>query len=331
MYTLRNQINQLFIAGYSGAKVKNCKILMKLLNEGLGGVIFFTQNIISAEQIKEDIKIIKENSLISPFLSIDQEGGKVERTENIHGGKKYKSASEAAHLGTEYIKNQTQELCEELIEYGINMNYAPVLDTNTNPNNPVIGERAYGKNPEEVYRNSKEVIKMHKEKGIIPVGKHFPGHGDTSDDSHIKMPIVRLTEEEMKNTHIKPFREAIKDGLEVIMAAHVYYTCYDKEPTPASLSKNILTNLLKDELKFSGLIISDDMVMGAVRGEDISQTYIKGLEAGINMFLYRNSDEKLTEIIDIIERRAKEDKKLQNIISTSFKKVIELKNKNKLM
>lgn len=330
MYSLRNKINQLFISGYSGSDILKCKICSELLKQGLGGVIFFTQNIITKEQIKNNIQKIKQLSLIPPFLSIDQEGGRVERTENIHKGKKYLSAKEAAQKGLEFVQAQTEEICAELKEYGINMNFAPVLDTDTNPNNPIIGIRAYGNNPYDVFKFGQEVFKIHQKEGILPVGKHFPGHGDTSKDSHIEMPIVNIERKDFEKNHLLPFKLAIDVGLDVIMVSHVYYTCYDTTPVPASLSKNILTNLLKNELKFDGLVISDDMVMGAV-GNKSKNIFIQGLLSGINMFIYRNSDEKLIQIIDYIEEQAEKNEELNIAISQSFEKVIELKSKYKLM
>lgn len=325
MYSLKNKINQLFIIGFSGNNADKSEILKKLLHEGLGGVIFFTPNIETSKQFRRNTDTIKNHALISPFLSIDQEGGRVERTENIHSGKKYLSAKIAAEKGLDFVKLQTEELCDDLLSYGINMNFAPVLDTNTNPNNPIIGIRAYGNTPETVIKYATEVIKIHKQKGIIPVGKHFPGHGDTKVDSHIEMPIVDLPIEEMEQKHLKPFKEAIDKGLDAIMASHVYYTCYDKEPIPASLSKNILTNILRNKLNFNGLILSDDMVMGAVKDMSPSDSYIKGLLSGINVFLYRYSDEKLIQILNIIEENAKKNEKLKEAINTSFEKVVELK------
>lgn len=331
MYSLRNKINQLFIVGYEGDDVGKCEIFKELAKNGLGGAIFFTKNIFSAEQFKKNTDKIKEMSLIAPFLSIDQEGGRVERTENIHGGKKYLSAKDAAAKGLEFVKKQTEELCEELLSFGINMNFAPVLDTNTNPKNPIIGVRAYGDCAEEVVKFAIPVLKIHKKMGIIPVGKHFPGHGDTATDSHLEMPIVKLSREEMAETHLKPFKIAIENGLEAIMVSHVYYTCYDETPCPASLSGNVTTNLLKNELSFRGLVLSDDMVMGAVSDKNPFEIYIKALKAGINVFLYRFSDENLLSIIDFIEQTAKNDEEVFNKINQSFENVVELKHTYKIL
>ncbi|MCR5260796.1 MAG: hypothetical protein K6C94_03050 [Candidatus Gastranaerophilales bacterium] len=331
MYSLRQKINQLFIAGYNGDNVDNCDTFKELLKDGLGGAIFFTKNIKSAEQFGKTTEKIRELSLIPPFLSIDQEGGRVERTENIHGGKKYLSAKDSADKGLDFVKEQTSELCNELLSYGINMNFAPVLDTNTNPKNPIIGVRSYGDNPDDVIKFGTEVFKIHQEKGIMPVGKHFPGHGDTSVDSHLEMPVVDLSEEEMAKSHLKPFKYAVDSGLDFMMIAHVYYPCYDKKPVPASLSKNVIRHLLREKLGFDGLVLSDDMVMGAVLHKDISEVYTQGLMAGINVFLYRNSDARLKQILNCLEENAKKNEELLNEIEKSFEKVLELKRKYKLV
>lgn len=331
MYSLENKINQLFIVGFDGFDAKKAEYFNCLLEHGLGGVIFFTKNILSSSQFAENSAYIKEKSLIPPFLSIDQEGGRVERTENIHGGKKYLSAKFAAQNGVDFVEKQTEALCDELLSFGINMNFAPVLDTNTNPKNPIIGERAYGDNPDDVIKFAQKVIEIHKKKGIIPVGKHFPGHGDTSVDSHIDMPKVDLSKEEMEKSHLKPFVYAINHGLDAVMAAHVYYTCYDDQPLPASLSANVLTKLLRQKLNFEGLILSDDMVMGAVCDKNPSVIYSQALKAGINVFLYRNSDEKLLNIIENIQKSAETDTIFLSCIDKSFEKVLKLKRKYGLL
>ncbi len=331
MYSLRTKIKQLFIAGFSGTSIKNNEIFINLLKDGLGGVIFFTQNIESPEQVCKCIGKIKDNALIAPFISIDQEGGRVERTENIHGGKKYLSAKDAAQKGMYFLCNQTRELCEELVSYGFNMNFAPVLDTNTNPDNPIIGVRAYGDNPDDVIKFTDKVCDIHKKYNLIAVGKHFPGHGDTKTDSHIEMPVVELSKSEMEQTHLKPFKHAVENGIDAIMVAHVYYTCFDSEPTPASLSKNVITNLLRNELHFNGLVISDDMIMGAVNtADDNTETYIKALKAGINMFIYRYSDTNLEKILYNIENHAQKDNELFEVINRSYQYVMNLKDKYRL-
>lgn len=304
--TLRQKIQQMFILGYDGpnpAEERNFDFI-NALKDGLGGVIFFTQNIINEKQFKNSIKYINENSLIKPFLSIDQEGGRVERTLNIHNGEKYLSARYAAQKDEDFLKKQTQIMAKELKDFGINLNFAPVLDVDTNPNNPIIAERSFSSNPEEVIKYGKIVIDTYKSHGIIPVGKHFPGHGDTAIDSHKSMPKVNLLFDELEEIHIKPFINLLKD-LPAIMVAHVYYSAFDKEEKPASISQNVLNNYLRKKLGYNGLIISDDMVMGGIQGYSSIDACIQAINAGVNMFIFRNSDNATLSLFEQIENAVK--------------------------
>ncbi len=323
--TLRQKISQLFITGFEGENPNKNKFFTELLENGLGGVIFFTQNIKNQEQFKQIITSIKDNAFIPPFLSIDQEGGRVERTENIHNGKKYLSAKYAAEKGIEFATNQTDSMTKELCKYGINMNFAPVLDVNTNENNPIIGERAYSNNPDKVIEFGIPIIKKHIENNIIPVGKHFPGHGDASLDSHLSLPCIDLSLKELENNHIKPFKAAIEENLPAIMVAHVHYPCFENEKIPSSMSKKIIQDYLINTLNYDGLIISDDMVMGAVQGFTSAQACIMALKAGINMFIFRNTDLNVMNLIDEIEKAVLTGILEEKTIENSLNKIIKTK------
>ena len=215
MNDLKEKLYQMFILGLEGEGYKTA------LTKGLGGVIFFTKDIISKSQFKSLITDIKKISKIPPFLSIDQEGGRVERTENIHGGKKYLSARYAFQKGEIFLKKQTEEISQELREYGINLNFAPCIDVDTNPKNPIIGERSFSNNSEDVQNCGLIVSEIYRKNSIIPCVKHFPGHGDADADSHITLPKINLTFEEMKKYHIKPFEIACQNGIEMVMVAHL--------------------------------------------------------------------------------------------------------------
>ena len=210
--TLKQKISQMFITGFSGNFIFN-KHFNELLSNGLGGVIFFSHNIDSEKQFKELICNLNKKALVPPFMSIDQEGGRVERTEKIHKGKKYLSAKNAYEMGISFLQDQTKEIALELKSYGINMNFAPVLDVNTNENNPIIGERAFSNKTDEVIAASKVVMKEYEKYKIITVGKHFPGHGASSDDSHKTLPSINLHITDLMENHIRPFEEAIKANI----------------------------------------------------------------------------------------------------------------------
>lgn len=324
--TLKQKINQLFIAGFEGENPDKCKEFQELLKNGLGGVIFFTQNIKSKEQFKNIIKSINQKALMPLFLTIDQEGGRVERTENIHKGKKYLSAKYAAEKGEEFLKKQTEEISKELNDYGINMNFSPVLDVNTNENNPVIGKRAYSNKTDEVIKFASIATETYLNNGIIPVGKHFPGHGDASVDSHKNLPTIDLSFEELENLHIKPFKKAIEQNIPAIMVAHVHYPCFDKEEIPSTLSKNIINDYLIEKLGFKGLIISDDMFMGAVQGYSPIEVCIKAINAGINMFIFRSTNKNTLKLVAELEKAILDKRIDEKLINISIEKIFRLKN-----
>ncbi len=324
--SLKNKIYQLFILGFSGSELKNNSNFVSALENNLGGVIFFTENIIAEKQIIELIKEIKSIAKNPLIFSIDQEGGRVERTENIYSGKKkYLSARYIAEKGENELIKQTEKIAKELKKYGINMNFAPVADVNTNENNPIIGERAYSNKTADVSKYACLVAKTYLENGIIPVMKHFPGHGDTSVDSHLSMPIVDMDFEEFKKIHIQPFIDGINMKIPAIMVSHVHYTCFDSEKIPASISKKVVENYLINKLQFKGLIISDDMVMGGIGGYDKLEALIKATEAGVNMFIFRNSDDEIIELIEKYIIEVNKSDVLKQKIENSIEKITKIK------
>ena len=348
MKNIIEKISQMFILGLDGSELKNSPNLINSLKDGLGGVIFFTQNIKTSEQIKNLIKDIKGVAKIPPFLSIDQEGGRVERTEKIFGGKKYLSAKFAAEKGEKFLKEQTEQISLTLKDLGFNLNFAPCLDVNTNPNNPIIGERAFSDNTDEVIRFGKIVVETYLRNGIIPCTKHFPGHGDASVDSHISLPEIDLSPEEMEKIHIKPFKEVPSP---MTMIAHMHCKCFDEEVIPSSLSKNVI-NYLREKLKYEGLIITDDMVMGAMienrknETENSKKQKAKGkkyslhsspltlhsmqaIKSGVNILLYRNSNDETIQIIKDLAQLAQKDEELRQNIESSYEKIINFKTTQK--
>ena len=316
---IRTKLYQMFILGTEGCGYNDA------LKNGLGGMIFFTKDIQSPEQFRKLIIDIKSASVISPFLSIDQEGGRVERTENIHSGKKYLSAKFAYEKGDEFLQTQTKEIADELKSFGINMNFAPCIDVNTNPDNPIIGERAFSSDTDEVIKAEKIVSQTYRQNGIIPCVKHFPGHGDANADSHLTLPEINLSSEEMEKTHIKPFAYAARN-IEMVMVAHLHCTCFEKNIIPTSLSKNAIS-YLRNNLGFKGVTISDDMIMRGVANFGAIEACEMGIRAGLNMFIYRNSNPETIHIIEKIAEKARKDNELKDNIEKSYEKIIALKEK----
>lgn len=235
-----------------------------------------------------------------------------------------------------FLRTQTREIAEELKSYGLNLNFAPCIDVNTNPNNPIIGERAFSDNVDDVIKGEKIVSQTYRENGIIPCVKHFPGHGDANTDSHLTLPEIDLPIEEMESTHIKPFAACAKT-IEMVMAAHLHCTCFERDVIPTSLSKNAIS-YLRNKLGFEGVIISDDMIMAgathvalqhnlcqnlASHSNSLAQkieTCEMGIRAGLNMFIYRNSTPETIEIIETIAQKALTDEELRINIENSYEK-----------
>lgn len=306
-------IYQMFILGTGEA-------LDESLKKGLGGVIFFTKDIQSREQFKNLVSGIKSKSLIPPFLSIDQEGGRVERTENVHP--RYLSPRFAFQKGENFLHEQSEKIALELKDYGLNLNFAPCADVNTNPNNPIIGERSFSSNTDDVIKGINIVSEEFRKNGIIPCLKHFPGHGDADKDSHLTLPCIDLPLNEMEEIHIRPFKEKA----DMIMVAHLHCTCFDKNVIPASLSKNAV-GYLRNNIGYNGVVITDDMVMKGVQDFGAVEACIMAIEAGVDMFIYRNANKETIEIIEEVIKRVEKSESLKKRVLASNKRIAELKSK----
>ena len=306
-------VYQMFILGTGEA-------LDESLKKGLGGVIFFTKDIQSKEQFKSLVCDIKSKSLIPPFLSIDQEGGRVERTENVHP--RYLSPRFAFQEGEDFLRRQSEKIALELKDYGLNLNFAPCADVNTNPNNPIIGERSFSSNTDDVINGINIVSEEFRKNGIIPCLKHFPGHGDADKDSHLTLPCIDLPLNEMEEIHIRPFKEKA----DMIMVAHLHCTCFDKNVIPASLSKNAV-GYLRNNIGYNGVVITDDMVMKGVQDFGAVEACIMAIEAGVDMFIYRNANKETIEIIEEVIKRVENSESLKERVLASNKRIVELKSK----
>ena len=306
-------IYQMFILGTGDA-------LDAALAKGLSGVIFFTKDIQTKEQFKTLIEDIKSKAMIPPFLSIDQEGGRVERTENIHS--RYLSPRIAFQKGEEFLHKQSKKIALELKDYGINLNFAPCADVNTNPNNPIIGERSFSSNTDDVIKGINIVSDEFRANGIIPCFKHFPGHGDADRDSHLTLPCIDLPLNVMEKVHIRPFREKA----DMIMVAHLYCTCFDDEVIPASLSKNAV-GYLRNNIGYQGVVISDDMVMKGVQDFGAVDACVMAILAGVDMFIYRNADKETIDIIQGVLKRVEKNEQLKRRILESNERIKKLKQR----
>jgi len=286
---LRRQIGQLLIAGFDG---HHLPVELKALARefGLGGVILFARNIAEPEQVAE---LCHEAARLTPemplWVSVDQEGGRVARLKAPFT--EWPAMATLGRSGDVGLAERfARALASELKAIGITLDYAPVLDIHTNPKNAVIGDRALGEKADEVARLGAAIIRTLQAQGIAACGKHFPGHGDTQADSHHELPLVEHPPERLREVEFAPFRAAIDAGVAMIMTAHVLVPALD-ETRPATLSKRIVTELLRGELKYDGVILSDDLEMKAIANDyAVPSAATLAIEAGCDACLICSGD-----------------------------------------
>ncbi len=286
---LRRQVGQLLIAGFNGHQIP--PELRSLAREfGLGGVILFARNIAEPEQVADvAFEAARLTPEPPPWVSVDQEGGRVARLKAP-----FTEWPPMATLGRSgdvtLAERFARALAAELTAVGITLDYAPVLDIHTNPKNPVIGDRALSETAEDVARLGAAIIRALQHEGIAACGKHFPGHGDTSTDSHVELPLVEHPPDRLRRVEFVPFRAAINAGVATIMTAHVFVPSLD-DTLPASLSRHIVTDLLRRELRYEGVILSDDLEMKAIAAAyEVPEAAVMAIEAGCDGALICSGD-----------------------------------------
>ncbi len=326
---IKQKIGQLLMVGFDGLSPSR-EIRELITKYHVGGVILFERNIKSPLQIAE---LCRELQSISPevplFIAIDQEGGK-----GFSRLKKPFTRFPGNHaLGNCFQKTKSIKLAykfgeitaKELSAVGINFNLAPVLDVNTNPKNPIIGKRAFGDEPHLVSELGLAVIAGLQDNKVIACGKHFPGHGDTDTDSHKELPIIDHNLERLRKIELRPFQHAIKNGLKAIMTAHILYRKLD-DKLPATLSGKIIDGLLRDELGFKGLAMTDDLEMGAIANSfEIEETAVKAVKAGIDILLISHDPDKQKRAFEAIAAAVEKGEISEERLDLSWEWIITLK------
>jgi beta-N-acetylhexosaminidase len=286
---LRRQIGQLLVAGFNGQQIP--VELRSLANEfGLGGVILFARNIADPEQVADlSFEAARLVADMPVWVSVDQEGGRVARLKAPFT--EWPPMSTLGRSGDAGLAERfARALALELKAVGVTLDYAPVLDIHTNPKNPVIGDRALAETADAVARLGTAIVRALQGEGIAACGKHFPGHGDTSGDSHHELPLVEHPLERLREVELKPFAAAIAANVATIMTAHVFVPSLD-EHRPATLSRRIVTDLLREELKFEGVIFSDDLEMKAIASKyAVPAAAVLAIEAGCDGALICSGD-----------------------------------------
>jgi beta-N-acetylhexosaminidase len=296
---VRESAARLLMVGFHGKTVSS--ELESLLELGVSGAILFSRNVESPAQVAELTRAIKQRAGRPVLTSVDQEGGNVARLRDGFTRVPAMQVLGAADDATlTYAVGKL--LGRELRAVGLDIDYAPVLDVNTNPDNPVIGPRAFGDDPDLVAWHATALAKGMVSEGVAACGKHFPGHGDTLQDSHHQLPRLPHALDRLEQVELIPFHAAVKAGIPAIMTAHVVFEALDPE-WPATTSERVLGGLLRGKLGYEGLVITDDLEMKAIADHyPLDEVVVRGLNAGVDLFLCCHTHEKAIAIVDAIER-----------------------------
>lgn len=280
----RKKIGNLFVVGYQG--IEPADDFLKFVDEwGIGGIIVFARNIDRPENLARAIKRIEEAAGKKLFTAIDQEGGLVMRL--LQDCSLFQSAMGLAATGDlSLIEASHAAMAKEMLALGLNWNLAPVLDIN-HPDNPGIGARSFGDTPQAVAKYGCAAIKGLQSAGVLACAKHFPGKGQARVDSHLTLPIIDHSREHLEKNELFPFKEAIAAEVAAIMTAHVFFPAFESTADlPATLSKSVLTGLLRDQLNYKGLLITDDLEMGAITEKyGIADAAARSFAAGADLLL----------------------------------------------
>jgi beta-N-acetylhexosaminidase len=288
---LRQAIGQMIICGFEGQTLS--AELKELLREVQPlGLILFARNIASPEQVAElnrELKLYRPQEPL--LLSVDQEGGRVARLRDP--ATRWPPMRQLGQTDdTKLAYAVGQALAREVRAVNFDIDFAPVLDVDTNPQNPIIGDRAFARQAQQVGRMGAAMVAGLQDAGVGACGKHFPGHGDTDLDSHLDLPRVRHELARLREVEWPPFAHAIAAGVGAIMTAHVVAEALDE--APATLSHRALTQVLRQELNFGGVIVSDDIDMKAIADRfDPAEIGVRGVQAGCDAFLACRSPEAM--------------------------------------
>ncbi len=321
--TLEDMVAQLFIVSMTD----DSSISAFLRHYPVGGVVFFGNHIKSPEQLQTSVQKIRSSAKIPLLLSIDEEGGRVARIGN-HPKFQVPKVGTAQSVGAtgdpEQARNMGSTIGQYLKAYGFDLNFAPVADVFTNPKNTVIGDRAFGSDPYLVAEMVLAAMDGLHSQGIMTCIKHFPGHGDTRGDTHDGFVAMDKTWQQLRSCEIIPFAAALPET-DMVMVAHITTPNITSDGLPASLSREMITDKLRGELGYQGLIITDSLAMGAIsEGFTSAEAALLALEAGVDILLM---PEDFTQAYEGILRAVLEGRVTRSRIAESVLRILELKEK----
>lgn len=303
---VKERIGQMLVVGFRGTEASADSYVGRLISDlNIGGVILFDfdipsnsfpRNIVSPEQTKRLVARLQSHSPAPLFVAVDAEGGRINRLKEGYGFIVIPSHQElGAKDSTDQTRVTAAALAKQLKEIGFNLNFAPVVDLNLNPANPIIGllGRSFSESPEEVTNHARVFIEEHREQGVITALKHFPGHGSSAGDTH--KGLVDITKA-YKPEELAPFKNLIDQGLaDMVMIAHLTNRNVDPD-YPATLSARFVQDILRGELGYKGVVISDDVQMGAIESEyGFAEALVRAVNAGVDIVLVSNNADEYDE------------------------------------
>lgn len=329
--TLEQKVGQMIIAGIDGTRMDQAAKDM-IAEQHIGGIILYRDNfsdLAGSVKLVNDLKKANNGNPAPLFLSVDQEGGKVSRLpadfEEIPDNK-----SVGTRRNPELAEEMGALLAREVKLMGLNVNFAPVLDINSNLKNPVIGRRSFGADADLVTKMGLAEMKGLSEGGVVSVVKHFPGHGDTSVDSHLDLPILYKATEQLEAFEWIPFKAAIDEGVDAVMVAHILFPVIDSS-APASMSKVIIGEQLRGTLGYDGVVITDDLTMGAVaKSYGIPNAAVASVQAGTDILLVAHGYDTTKKVYDKLLQSVRDGSIKESRIDESVRRILTLKQKYNL-
>lgn len=324
--SLPTKVGQLFVAGFDGT-APTTEIEALVAERSLGGVIYFGRNIESPAQLRalsQTLQGFVPNDVPPLSVAIDQEGGRVAR---LPWGTELPSAMALGATDDSGLAARAGgAVGRELRSLGIDVNLAPVLDVNNNPDNPVIGVRSFGERPGRVAELGTAFADGLQNTGVIACGKHFPGHGDTAADSHLDLPVVARDRDRLNRVELRPFRRAIDDGIDAIMTTHVAFPTVSGDERPATLSRQVVDGLLREELGFDGLVFTDCMEMDAIaEGVGTVEGCVQAVEAGCDRICVSHTPAKQHAAIDAVIGSVESGRIPESRIDAAVERVLRAK------
>jgi len=329
--SLDQKIGQLIIAGFEGKKLDD-ETKRMIREDRIGGVILYADNVSGVHgtvRLVNQLKAANAGNPVPLFISTDQEGGRVSRLPDAFAA--MPSSRAVGRKGDPKLARQMGSLlARELRATGFNMNFAPVLDIDSNPDNPVIGDRSFGRSAKIVAELGLAEMDGISKGGVISVVKHFPGHGDTSVDSHLDLPVLRKSSEQLAALEWIPFQAAVKAGADAVMVAHILFPRIDPN-APASLSDIIVGKQLRGQMNYDGVVMTDDLTMGAITKQyGLAEAAVAAIDAGSDIVLVAHGYDNERQVFEALRSAVRNGRLTEARIDESVRRILTLKNKYRL-